>query len=299
MMRNSIVILIFLMVAGACTKKEVSSVSFNVTTVSTLYNVGDTVNFIMSGNPDYIVFYSGENGHRYQNRNRISVIGGIPILSFLSYEQYTRDTTTNSLHLLVSKDFNGNYDSSAVDSATWIDISNRATLSTGKSNTTSGNINLSDFVSQDTPVYLAFKYTDQQNGVNYQRNWTITNLALINYLPDSSTTTLLNISSSNTWLSVNTSGTSVNWGVTNSYLKIAGGSPTVPSNEVYLISKPVNLTAVLPDTGIPLKTISDNPLQIYPYIFTKSGTYTVTFDARNANVYSGTSTTKTIILTIK
>ena len=295
-MRNIILATILMMAVSACTKKDVGPVSFNVTTDSVTYHLGDTVKFELSGNPDYIVFYSGENGHRYQYRNRTSAPGGTPILNFSSYEQY--GTHTNTLHLLVSNNFDGNYDASAVDSATWIDITNRATLSTGQNNTPSGNISLSDFVSQDTPVYVAFKFADQYDGVVAQRTWTITGLSLVNYLPDSTSSTLLNLNSS-IWLGVPLINTSANWVVSTASLKITGGNASAPSNEAFAISQPVNLTTVSPDMGVPIKTYSDNPLSIYRYIFTKRGTYTVTFDARNANIYSGTEAVKTVTVTIQ
>ena len=71
-----LLLILFLMIE-ACTKRNVSPVSFNVTTDSVTYHIsnhgidtgtGALVKFVFSGNPDYIVFYSGENGHRYQNR---------------------------------------------------------------------------------------------------------------------------------------------------------------------------------------------------------------------------------------
>jgi len=287
---------ILLMAVTSCTKKDVGPVSFNVTTDSAIYHVGDTVKFILSGNPDYIVFYSGENGHQYINRNRTSVLGGTPILNFQSYEQYGNHT--NTLHLLVSNNFDGNYDSADVSAATWKDITNRATLSTGKNNTPSDSIYLSDFASLDTPIFVAFKFADQHDGISAQRTWTITNLSLINYLPDSTNTTLLDIPNS-AWIGVNMLNTTANWGVSTTSLKITGGSATAPSNESWVISQPINLSQVSPDNGVPIKNVSDNPVINYPYVFTKPGVYTVTFDARNVNVYSNTESIKTLTVTVQ
>ena len=295
-MRNIILATILLIAANACTKKDVPPVSFDVTTATGTYKVGDTVNFTLSGDPDYIVFYSGENGHQYQYRNRTSAIGGTPILNFLSYEQYGKHT--NTLHLLVSSNFDGNYDSSDVNAASWTDITNRATLSTGQNNTASGNISLADFVSPDTPIYLAFKYADQQDGVNSQRTWTIDSLYLVNHLPDSIGSTLLSVANS-VWLGVNMLNTTVNWAISSTTLKIAGGAATAPSNEDFLISQPINLTTVSSDTGVPIKIISDPVLKSYQYVFAKPGTYTITFDARNANIYSATEALKTLTITVQ
>ena len=306
-MRNGIIILMLMMTVGSCTKKNVDTVNFNVTSDSNIYHIsyhgidtgtGAVVRFAFSGNPDYIVFYSGENGHQYQNRKRTSAIGGIPILRFLSLEQYSRDTSTQSLRLLLSGDFNGSYDSASVLNANWTDIT--PTLSTGQKNPIpSGNIDLSSFVNQDTTTYLAFKFSDTSDGHHHQRNWTITNFLLQDSLPDGSSTNLLDISSNSTWMNVNVSGGPAYWIINNSYLKIAGGDSTIKFNQQFVISQPVNLSGVNPDSGLPIKTLTDNPLSVYSYLFTKPGTYTVTFNAKNANAYSGSEILKTLTLTIQ
>ena len=131
-----------------------------------------------------------------------------------------------------------------------------------------------------------------------QRTWTITNLSLINYLPDSTNTTLLDIPNS-AWLGVNMLNTTANWGVSTTSLKITGGAATAPSNESWVISQPINPSQVSPDNGVPIKNVSDNPVKNYPYVFTKSGVYTVTFDARNVNVYGNTKGIKTLTFTVK
>lgn len=37
----------------------------------TTFKVDETVNFVLSGNPNYITFYSGETGKEYQYKDRI------------------------------------------------------------------------------------------------------------------------------------------------------------------------------------------------------------------------------------
>ena len=294
-MRNILLATILLIAANGCTKKEVDPVSFDITTASATYNVGDSVTFTFSGNPDYILFYSGENGHQYQFRNRVTAVG-TPILNFLSYEQFGNHT--NTLHLLVSNDFNGKFDSADVKNATWTDITNRANLSTGQNNTASGNISLTDFISQDTPVYVAFKFADQKDGINAQRTWTITQLSLINKLQDSTSTTLLDIAYS-AWLGVNILNPAALWSISTTALKIAGGAKTAPSSESWAVSQPINLTRVQPDTGVSIKTLTDPALKTFSYVYTKPGIYTIVFAATNANVNSQTTATKTLNITVQ
>ncbi len=294
-MRNGILILVLSVLAVSCTKKDVGAVSFDVTTSSTTYNVGDSVVFNFSGNPDYIVYYSGENGHQYQYRNRTKA-QGTPYLNFLTYLQF--GTHPNTLRLLLSTDFSGSYDTVGIRNATWTDITSKAILSTGKDSTFSGNISLAEYNHPDTPIYVAFKFADKQDGVVSQRTWTIRNLSLINKLQDSSSSTLLDIPNS-IWLGVNFLNPAVLWTISNASLRISGGNLTAPSNEDWVISQPVNLGEVNPDTGVAIKTLTAPVLKSYYHIYTKPGNYTVVFDAVNANSTSRTEGQKTINITIQ
>ena len=295
-MKNRILILIMLFSICACTKKDVAPVTFNVTTATATYKVGDSVVFTMFGNPDYIVFYSGEAGSNYENRNRISATG-TPILSFLSSALTGSDTGT--LHLMLSTDFSGKYDSSSTKNATWTDITNLAKLPTKNNDTLlSDNISLADFIHKDTPVFVAFKYADQQNGVTSQRTWLIQNLVLKNILQDSTSTTLLDLPNSS-WLGVNILNSSAIWSISSTAMKIAGGNATAASNEDWVVSQPVNLTRVSPDVGTSIKTFTDPVLKSYYHIYTKPGNYTIVFDAINANSNSGQEVLKKINITVK
>jgi hypothetical protein len=49
-------------------------VSFTVTPASTnVYKVGEPIVFNFTGNPDYITFFSGEEGSNYKNRFRTDI----------------------------------------------------------------------------------------------------------------------------------------------------------------------------------------------------------------------------------
>ena len=284
-----------MLATASCTKKDVNPVSFNVSLDSFNFKVNDTVNFTFNGNPDYIVFYSGENGHKYAYRNRDTGTG-IPLLSFSSQEKYGNHK--NTMHLLVSTDFSGIlYDSNEIRNATWTDITNRAKFDSTTFLTPSGNINLSDFLSFKTPIYVAFKDADQQDGVNSQRTWNITNLSMLNYLPDSSSFTILDIANS-LWLGVNLLNPIVNWAQSSTLLSFSGGANTAPSNEAWLVSQPVNLSKVVPDVGVPIKKMTDPVLNSFYHIYTKPGNYTVVFDITNANANSSTTATRSLNITI-
>jgi len=295
-MRNAFIIFALVSIFISCTKKEVGAVSFDVKTDSTIFKVNDTVNFRMSGNPDYIVFWSGEIGNDYNHRNRDTGTG-MPILCFTSQEKYGNHK--NTLHLMVSTDFKGkNYDTSELRNATWIDITRRAKLDSTTNLTPSGNINLGDFLSYNTPIYIAFQFADQKDGVNAQRSWNINNLSLINYLSLIDSSTILDIPN-NIWLGVSLLNPAVNWKQSSSLLTIGGGTKDSSSNEAWIISQPINLRKVIPDAAVPVKKLSDPILKSFYHIYSKPGNYRVVFNAVNANANGKTEALKSINITVQ
>ncbi len=292
-MKKEIWIILFIVLGFACNKTELNTLSFDVSTTTSTYKVGDTVNFKISGNADYIVFYSGENGSQYQFKDRTSALG-VPLLSFLTYRQYGNHV--NTLQLMVSSDFKGTYDSTNIQNSTWTDITSRAIFSTGKDSTPSGIINLLDFVHGDTPVYVGFRFYDQKDSVNSQRTWSIRNLSLINKLQDSTSTKILDMSSG--WLGINMQNAASIWSISSSLFKISGGDKNANTNEDWLISQPVKLTRVLPDVGLSIKTLVDPSLKSYNYIFKNPGNYIVVFDAKNANQNNSRETQKTLNISV-
>ena len=120
--------------AFICCNKElkIDPLNVGVTTSKTTYQVGDTVHFNFTGNPDIISFYSGTDGNDYAYKDR-TMADGTSQLQFTSYAQY--GTQDSSLQLMVSNNFSGTYDSTNVVQATGSDITNRATLATGQEKT--------------------------------------------------------------------------------------------------------------------------------------------------------------------
>lgn len=280
----------------SCNKKEVTPINFNVTTSATTYKVGDSVIFNFTGNPDFITFYSGEAGHQYQYSTRDFATGGVPIMQFNSYRQYGVDDST--LHILISTNFTGSYTTGGVDSATWKDITNRAILSTGTDQTPSGAINLSDFVGEDnSPLYIAFKYRDtSKNGTSSLRTWTITNFVLNTTFSDSTVASVATLSSAS-WKDVTYITSTAAWIISTTSLKINGGAAGGPENHNWVISGSLYPNRVSPDTGVVLKNMTVR-LSNYTYVFSKAGTYNVTFSAVNENIYGRQQVIKTIPITV-
>lgn len=281
-MQKIFIIAISILFAAACTKKEVADPGFSVSANKESYTIADTVFFSFSGTPWSVTFFSGEPYHKYENRERVTAADGKPVFQFSS--TVTSGTQTNTLALLVSSDFNGSYDSTSIYQATWTDITDRATLASSSASVLSGPIDLTQFINDDHPVYIAFKYTGYANAA--QRNWTLKSLTLDNVLPDSTSYNLLDISESTAaFKPVLMKNTAVKWTVSTSQLNFKGGTTaTSPEAEGWVISKPLNLRKVLPDYGVALKNMT-TVLDSYYYIYTNPGNYTATFVVSNTSRY--------------
>lgn len=278
---------------ASCSKElSIKPLAFEVTTASKNYNVGDTVRFNFTGNPDFIGIYSGEDGHNYDFRER-TTIDGIPQLQFTSYAQF--GTQTNTLQLLVSNDFAGTYDATSIGQATWTDITSRAVLSTGANNTPSGIVDLSDFLAQKKPIYFAFKFVGATGST--QKTWTINNLILNLLKPNNTTLPITDIANAG-WKQVNILNPAAVWTFNATQVRIAGGGATAADNEDWAITKLLYLNNVAPDVAVPIKNITQK-LDSYDYVFTQTGTYKVVFLAANATADEQSSTTKEITLTIQ
>lgn len=73
-MKKILLLYVFLMTLFACNKKEVQPPNFNVSIDQgkTTFKVDEQINFNFAGNPNYITFYSGEDGRMYEFRDRIT-----------------------------------------------------------------------------------------------------------------------------------------------------------------------------------------------------------------------------------
>lgn len=281
-MQKIFIIAISIILVTSCTKKEVADPGFSVSANKENYTIADTVFFSFSGTPWSVTFFSGEPYHKYENRERVTVTDGKPVFQFSS--TVTTGTQTSTLALLVSSDFNGSYDSASIYQATWTDITGKATLANSSASVLSGPIDLTQFINDDHPVYIAFKYTGYAN--SSQRNWTLRNLTLDNVLIDNTSYNLLDISeSAAAFKPVIMKNTAVKWTVSTSQLNFKGGTTaTSPEAEGWVISKPLNLRKVLPDYGVALKNMT-TVMDSYYYIYTNPGNYTATFVVSNTSRY--------------
>ena len=281
----------------SCSKElDLKKLSFDASVSKTTLAATDTAVFNFSGNPDYITFYSGEPGSKYEYRNRVSDTSTNVQLKFSTA---TTTHTSGTLSLMVSDNFNGNFDSAGVKSATWTDITSRTTLATGTTVVASGTISLADFAAAKKPVYIAFKYTAAA-GVT-QKKWTITLFSLTHVLTDKVHIIgdMTSTYPSRGWKSADVSNSAVNW---TSALVITGNTTAASSvaTEDWMVMGPVDLSGVLPDAGIPIKAVYEGMNKFpYYYKYSAAGIYNTVFVASNANKDVQESVVKTIAITVQ
>lgn len=292
-MKKLLYLLAGTLVAASCNTKDVPAPEFSVTSKSAAYTLGDTSFFSFTGNPYNITFYAGDSSHQYEFRKRTSA-KGTPQLQFTSYMQ--TGSQTNSLALLISTDFPGVYDSATIynPNTHWTNITSKATLSAGTNNTPSGIVDLSEFVNEGKPVYIAFKYTGIKS-TSAQRTWTIPTFTVTNLLEDNWTKMPVAADLAGaSWAVVPMKNPAVKWVVSATNLKVTGGAAQSEEAESWVITKGLILNRAIPDVGTSLKNISSNALTSSFYIYKGAGDYKATFEAVNTTVYDSRTNVKEV-----
>ena len=292
---------------ASCNKKEAVHLDFNVGSSSNTYRVDDTVRFKIMGNPDQLTFYSGEVGHKYIYKERLFAESDDITLTFASNKRYgTLATQPNSMRLLASQEFSGDYSEQALDEAEWVDISEAFEFSPivgGDNYTRSGEVNLLTLesiglaVDKTKPIYFAFVY--QGISGTTQPRWWFNQFDIKIIATDGQILPGANIGSVG-WKSVKLGASPVDWvidGTPATRIRYQGGGAAVGSNDAWIITSAINLTAVQPDAGEALKNMSTR-IDEYSYVYTTPGTYTVTFVASNQNVYGGDKVIKELEIII-
>ncbi|MDP4188164.1 MAG: DUF5017 domain-containing protein [Bacteroidota bacterium] len=321
----SIITFSFTLAFVNCSRMEIEAPDgFSAVPTDSVFTVGDTVKFNLTGSPDQVEFFSGEPGMNYANINRTSDGSGYAKLVFQTSLQQGVLTNGDSLQLLISTNLNG-YDKNSVANATWTDITSRNTKWPSKvstSFTTSDSVNLSDFINADS-VNIAFRYKGKKSA-SAQQKWKIQGFSLVHNLPDGTKTGLFagpQISSGyatsafaytgwvqvsfkndtttgyNVW-NVGTAGfssassvkTANGVSITNVYPLVfdPGTSTNDEENDDWVITSKVSLKQVKPDMGNNIKNqmgVTLTSFNALPTFYYKApGTYTATFVAINRDV---------------
>lgn len=263
---------------------------FNVTTSTTTYKAGETINFNFTGNPGIISFYSGEVGSDYAFKDgRITETEATKTMSFTS--SVSLGDQANQLSVMVSSDFNGNRLAfSNVEAATWTDVTSRFKLSTSASFLASGNKDISDLAVEGKPLYVAFKYITRpqtENGV--ARQWMIRNFVLTTSSPIGTLTLADSKNAGFMIVDQNPLTYPARSSVSSTTVTLLGHNFTAEKDtlsENWAISNPINLGSIDqgPDRPIAVKGNSDARMDSFSYVYQKPGTYKVWFIASNTNI---------------
>lgn len=317
-MRNNIFLLLTaftLFAFASCNDELDQDVSLDVTATAEnavmdgntlVVEKGRMVTFNISGNPDFITFYSGENGHEYAKRNLTET----PIeeikdakLVFRAYTEW--GSPENTLKVYLSTTFPGLYgkgnrdkDAETLENMDyWTDISSLCNLPIKSKEGSDVEISLKDYMGER--LTIAFLYDPNQNTAT-QPTWEMQNIRIESETVDGAISTLpassLGFSSFDMYAEADKAyeskfGTGT-WGLKdNITLRISSSSAGLPINKDWSISQTLVVNGRQPDTGVGIKTISNNPVTNYTHTYEEVGEYTVTFIAQNAN-FENTSEVK-------
>lgn len=312
-MRN----LIFLFIAFAffSCKKEVDDVKFdvNVDASGTLL-VGQPVVFNIVGNPNYVTFYSGENGANYEHRNTTS-LNETGMKAFLRFTAKVESAAANnSLSLLMSDSFKAlvanNYktDSTAIVDGTWADLTTIAALPTTQNQEKAIEVDVTNYLNKQATV--AFKYATIPHATIQQPKWTISNFRIVLQLAngyeresqDSLRRGFLPFDFNNKTAPYTNSAAAGRWNITTNQKSFVmtntAAGLTQVSNLDYVVSRPMLLNTVSPDFGVTVKSVKDR-INSYSYVFEKPGVYNVVFVAKNADSESEKEIIKRITVDVK
>ncbi|WP_165973285.1 DUF5017 domain-containing protein [Pedobacter sp. ok626] len=266
----------------SCKKMDVSQPEFEVQLSKLQYKVDDTVRFNFSGEVENIVFYSGERGFRYANKDAVTIERGIPQLQFTT--ALAGVAQANSLKVLVTKNLLGSTPENLVASS-WTDISDQVTLAVNSTSTVSGIVDLSTYATEGTPFALAFKYEAVMKPTVAQPTWVVRAFSISNLFPDKTSVPLVSLASG-PWTSYNFKNPAAAWAVSATELRMNGGAANSPDNEDWLVTGPLNLKATkeVADFGLSIQNIAGRRLTNYSYVYKNPGVYKVTLVGFNNNI---------------
>ncbi|MCM1177897.1 MAG: DUF5017 domain-containing protein [Clostridium sp.] len=302
--RNILYIALACSLVAACDADGVRDVDFDVSLKNSPDRIyaGDEVTFDFSGDADYVVFWSGEDGHSYGNRERTKVPVQTLEMTYSIMEQYSRPATSQMLTIMVSENFGGSYTKEGIESADWTVLSqNDAEMDWW---VPSGNVKPAVESGGDLSAYkdrnftLAFRYATQDGPLaedTQHPRIDISPMAL-KKVADGVEVTQKNPQDDFGFRMVVLEGEKGNTNVNATTLLFQPASAQ-KNIDIWCISQPMDPSKVSPDKGEPVRTLT-MPVKSFAYVFEESGTYTVTFVARNANAWNMNEAVRTMTVEV-
>lgn len=269
---------------------------------------GTPITFQLGGENDFLTFFSGEAGSKYEYKDRAQVATDQIESSKLTLDIKTEYGKLDMIDfkVLIPKTFEGlnksNFEADSIlveQHDGWQTLLSTADLPNPTS-TKSYELDMLPYLGER--VALAFVYKGVDNSQTQPKVY-IQNLQIVNQMTDGTSSSLAasslgftplnmmykhNLSDQKSMTSNRPYGTVSNntsgiWNLSNisSFFihSSGGGSPLKYS---WLTSNLFMVNACTPDAGTPLKNISQS-LDSYTYTYTEAGTYTATFVATNGN----------------
>lgn len=325
MRHTTILTLLSAAMLTACSD-SVESVDFLVSAPGGLsVEAGRPLCFTFAGNPDYITFFSGEDGCDYEVSDRLEAdVEGLRLSCDMRQQYNDAEYLDRQLiYAYVSSDFGGDYTPEGINAATWRPLTgtgdNSLTVPVAVSATavsTSGSVELGEYVSTDEPFYLAFFYNAPGRDAIPTANGSgrymvrprvdITALKLTKTLADGTVHVLDNASTDFGMRPVcEASFSGSNYRVNDDGVLFqpvkAEPDPLTgrePDERVWMVSTRINPRAVEPDRGLPIKSIAAR-LDSYEYVYNTPGTYVATFVATNANMWDSKRSVRQLTVTVR
>ena len=275
----------------ACSDKEVQAPDdFTVSATAATFKLSDSVKFNLTGNPDNIVFYSGEPGNEYDKRDFFSSDEGTLTLQFNSQTR-AGATLPRNISVLISTDFNGVYDEENVRAATWTGITSRATMpsnTASNSDVVSGLINLDDLKVKGKPMFLAFRYLSENAAGTAQRYWNIGRTSLVNNVPGNGDFNIISTVEPGMFQNLDFQGSDNKWTINTGtaaqhrLIHTANAINWAPDDD-WLISRGFQVFETHAGNSINIKDIRQKAIATFAHKYSAPGTYKATFIAMNAN----------------
>ncbi len=306
----------------SCTKEEVNDLAFDITTdlpAAWIYTVKDSVKFNISGNPDVIYFYSGENGFNYDNRDRTSRSDGSLKLSFqirVDNVDGFAALASGNFKVVASTNFTGVYstsadlnvaasaDSATLNAANWVDITNRFTIPTSGTPSlfyNSGEASINDLITNpNNPIYIAFLYKGNSTGALGANGITIGSLLFYNKYADGTQVNYNLVPGgtvSTVWKVVKAANSLNSWATSSTQLKFTSALTTAYSED-WALSNAFFPNLAIPDKAVPIKNVTNSPISQFRYKFSKPGDYKVVFVGSNNGVSNQKVKIKTFVITV-
>ena len=291
-----------------------NNVSFDGKTVTV--KAGTPVTFNFDGDPDFITFFSGEIGSEYRYKDRTEMKPEDIVNCSLSFDIWadtgTPATMQEAVSILISDNFKGltkNYetDVQTVSNFQWTTLTASTEMPAPnkdeKLGTKEFNCDLSSYLGKEITVALHFKTIDNSNtmprvyfknmqlNLDFNNNQGSINLAsTFGFTPLNIGYDLSELTEAQLAKVKDEHYGAVDGGVPGfwkinvpSNIMVMGGTKGQSLKNTWLISKAILLNGSCnPDAGANIKNITQT-LKSHNFTYKKTGTYTATFVAKNAN----------------